>query len=427
MGRDDLGEAVNYGIDFDDQLEYDYLQHLKDMGRSPHAVWVAAPTKATKNKSFDLIPEEALPSEREIDRELLDQDALREGTLDLDPRVREIMEALDDEAYQVDGLGDDYFGTLVDPDGECLDEFDEEEDEDDQYYGSDDASLEANHHADHALGHPGVRRVRFEAEEELMSSFSMSSSSLYRNDGLTLLDDRFDQVMQEYDEDEIGELEPEDVDVRGAQSVQNYDHIFDEFLATKKEVLGRRLVERGASGFNEVDELRESLRDTLIIHEEPEDEDEQLEPIIMPTLGKHHLAEDRWDCESILDTYSNTENHPHIIDDGSRARRLARIQASLESTSKEPIKPIALSHKTGLPLGILKPLSRSSPITDEPAAENLGRARSKNETAEEKRARKASLKDEKRSRRVEKKMNQQAFKQEQKKQQQQHVHATAMA
>ena len=47
--RDNEGEAANYGIYYDD-TEYDYMQHMRDLGSSNEAVFLEAPTKAKKEK-----------------------------------------------------------------------------------------------------------------------------------------------------------------------------------------------------------------------------------------------------------------------------------------------------------------------------------------------------------------------------------------
>ena len=61
--------------------------------------------------------------------------------------------------------------------------------------------------------------------------------------------------------------------------------------------------------------------------EETDDSDEFVEIIV-----KENLKE-KWDCESVLSTYSNLENHPSLIE--------------------ESVNKIKLSKKTHLPLGIL--------------------------------------------------------------------------
>ena len=48
-------------------------------------------------------------------------------------------------------------------------------------------------------------------------------------------------------------------------------------------------------------------------------ESEEEEIITMPISAR--AKADRWDCESIISTYSNVENRPKIIDDRSGSRR----------------------------------------------------------------------------------------------------------
>jgi protein LTV1 len=87
-------------------------------------------------------------------------------------------------------------------------------------------------------------------------------------------------------------------------------------------------------------------------------------------------------------TYTNTENRPRLIQE------------------QKNVKKIALSHKTGLPLGALKPRTRTEEIErgDEEMSETdtviyCGtQTRPKNETAEEKKRRKAETKQQRRVR-----------------------------
>lgn len=140
--RDNEGEAAQYGIYFDD-TKYDYMQHLKDLGQGggdSHFV-DALPTKV-KGKSKPVRLEDAL---REVTLHDAEDDesvapSLVEGSLfsrtskaqekrrleaqqdvpdeiagfqpDMDPRLREVLEALDDDAYVDDKDDEDIFGAL---------------------------------------------------------------------------------------------------------------------------------------------------------------------------------------------------------------------------------------------------------------------------------------------------------------------------
>jgi len=243
-GRSNIGEASLYGVYFDD-TEYDYVQHLRPVGEREdgfESVLVEAPTRRATSKpttdlpiSFRDLPPEALPSASELPRDFESQAAVQSSISGLqpnmDPHLRQTLEALEDDAYVDDDLHDDFFGELV-KDGErdaterSAFEFREDGLPTD---GSDadgvherDGGAEAgwlarfaafkreqqsrkpmdaplsdceSEEAD-AIGQmpefSSGRRRRQEISDA--SGFSMSSASVFRSDGLRDLDDRFDQV-----------------------------------------------------------------------------------------------------------------------------------------------------------------------------------------------------------------------------------------
>ena len=99
------------------------------------------------------------------------------------------------------------------------------------------------------------------------------------------------------------------------------------------------------------------------------------EPETRTTVFVHddEKEEEKWDCESVLTTYSNIYNHPKLI-------------------ATRPSTRIRLSKKTGLPL-----VDNPRPIVDvveEPEDRpNITFERKKDETSEERRARKHAVKD----------------------------------
>lgn len=142
--RANEGEAANHGIYYDD-TEYDYMQHMRDLGSTTegHFVEAQAPSKTKKGKmkledalqNLDLQSEsgvshtssvastaqsmfadDMLPSEFVRPRTYQDQqnvpDAIAGFQPDMDPRLREVLEALDDEAYVDDD--EDIFEALAD-------------------------------------------------------------------------------------------------------------------------------------------------------------------------------------------------------------------------------------------------------------------------------------------------------------------------
>ena len=95
------------------------------------------------------------------------------------------------------------------------------------------------------------------------------------------------------------------------------------------------------------------------------------------------------DCESICSTYSNLLNHPKLI--------TWEFSVLLDCrTARKPVKKIALSKKTGLPIvekGETEQKEEEEEEEEMEPVENLGAKRNKNETAEEKRLRKLKVKE----------------------------------
>jgi len=161
-------------------------------------------------------------------------------------------------------------------------------------------------------------------------------------------------------------------------STSEYNNVFDEFL---KEV-------------NKKQEINaEKEKDTVALRYAyvADSDSEEFEDVVV----KEKRAE--WDCESILSTYSNLENHPSLI--------------------IEPEKRIKLN-KRGFPN--LPQESESESNEEETEKQNTGVARKKIETAEEKKQRKKELKNEKKVKREQKKEMKLIFRNETSKQKTQH-------
>ena len=131
---------------------------------------------------------------------------------------------------------------------------------------------------------------------------------------------------------------------------------------------------------------------------------------------------DRFDCQSILSTYSTLYNHPKLISEKSKKPDLIRI-------SGKTGMPKDVLGRTGLTEGMLKRLDRQNETeevgsgdSDSDGGQTLASRmsalsfRNRHETPEERKARKNAMKEIKRERRVEKKANRAAFKDEQKRQ-----------
>ncbi|KAG2138671.1 Low temperature viability protein-domain-containing protein [Suillus bovinus] len=463
-----VGEASLYGIYFDD-TEYDYMQHLRTAGAEEEGVesiLIEAPATSQKSKgkgkskdpiSLRDLPPEVLPSASEIPRSYESQEAVPSSIAgfqpDMDPHLRQVLEALEDEAFVDDDLEDDFFGELV-ADGQ-RDEGDEFEY---QFCEGGDTSQDTpiEDHED-----PDSWEARFaqfkkvqkdvpppsDSDDELQSEggdtigtlpklpviggkrrrkgtsdasgYSMSSSSMYRTETLMTLDERFDQLMdKEYGSGEGEEVEEENDDLSSElsdeapeliTSREDFEAMMDDFM-DNYELLGRKLkpVLPGDTGTEKLNTLRQAMGQDERIRIISADDDDNEELTDDRLFAGYSAAEkeDTWDCETVLTTYSNLENHPRVI----RAR------------ASKPVPKIVLDPKTGLPTlngDNQAPESRKGRRRLQPVAEDEGSqepsvakqtiSRPRDESKEDKKARKQAVKAERQVRRVEKKATQEQF------------------
>ena len=385
--RDNEGEAAEHGIYFDD-TEYDYMQHIRDLnsgnGDGESFFVEAAPKKkdgkgkskmsledALRNASLAEesqntesrsgvslnLDEDLLPSQNLKRMTYQDQqdvpDALAGFQPDMDPRLREVLEALDDDAYVDDE--EEFFGEIS-KDGEevSLDEFentdfwedgaddagwesDETEKPAREYMsedmppssipngtdtplengaalhklrsmplppGSNDSDVAMEDTLDHGdgdwmkefskfkqdktsskknlgAGFPessvvsgtsmmSGRRKKRKGAMTASTNYSMTSSSLARTEGLTLLDARFDKIEEDYAEDGMDMDDGSASVVTGSSLASSqapplstrsdFDSIMDDFLGGYS-MSGKKRVKKGGyqSGIEQLDELRKGL------------------------------------------------------------------------------------------------------------------------------------------------------------------------
>ena len=363
--RDNEGEAAEHGIYFDD-TEYDYMQHVRDSNAGSgngESYFVEAPTKKQDGKGKGKMSLEDALRETSIQEnqsesgvsqggksQLLDDDLLPSADLrrstyqdqqdvpdalagfqpDMDPRIREVLEALEDEAYVDDE--EELFGEIAKDRKEVsLEEFedaafedagdetgwetDETEKPSKEYKTGDMAPPSVPHSADtvmddgpdHGDGDwmkefskfkqadkaakkaqpqksnaelqssimtgmsmTGGRRKKRKGAMTSSTGYSMTSSSILRTEGQTLLDARFDKIEEDYAEDEM------DMDDGGASIVtgssmassqppslvqrSDFNSIMDDFLGGYS-MSGKKRVKKGGyqSGMEQLDEVRKGL------------------------------------------------------------------------------------------------------------------------------------------------------------------------
>ncbi|KAG6011099.1 hypothetical protein E4U54_008299 [Claviceps lovelessii] len=333
--RANEGEAASHGVYFDD-TEYDYMQHLRDLNSGSGQVVFIEATDKTKGKqkesledalkkldlqqkSGDLFDDEILPSKNltratyQAQQEI--PDAIAGFQPDMDPRLREVLEALEDEAY-VDDEDDEIFKSLT-RDGEEIDEFDFNEDDfydDEEGWQSDDTAKPIKEYKEEA---PDLVKVQedpdvgpsqdwmedfkqFKKEQrsgkaavaaapsqsELQStwttttnggrkkkrkgamtsasSFSMSSSSLVRTEQMNLLDARFDVLEERYNEDDEDDMasvsQVSTISTVDGPLRKDFDNILDDFLGSYTKP-GKRTSKKSKaqSGLEQLEEIRREL------------------------------------------------------------------------------------------------------------------------------------------------------------------------
>lgn len=457
--RKNVGEAANYGIYFDD-TEYDYMQHLRSIGgkdnsrrggqdeeKNEEVIMLEAPAakkekgkaKAVGNedvlefkKEADIVsnkaergpldlPSDVLPSDQMLPR-TFEQDKEEGIRPDMDPHLRQVLEALEDDAFLMrtaKGVSNEATSTPAQAPIEAPEEITENETEDiDDFFGEivkggeleeeeeepewrqlppggeesiwldpsakaarellqlkeegkgvDDLSLESrvalfkkaaeenknkgpalagSRQAPSSVGSKSIfgekgasRRSRHAgAKARLASSFyapsidggatafSMSSSAMERNQGLSKLDEQFarmERIYEQEDDDEEEEEEFEDDDAENeVGGPEDVDAIFDDFLS-RNEIIGNKLRERlgdqATTPIEKVDMIRRELGEMRKIDRKTYDEAEAeglgpkttVEELISRDLAQRANTRQQWDVETIQTTKTNLENHPRTI------------------------------------------------------------------------------------------------------------------
>ncbi|KAL9046781.1 MAG: hypothetical protein Q9214_000478 [Letrouitia sp. 1 TL-2023] len=366
--RNNEGEAAEHGIYFDD-TEYDYMQHLRELGSgfgNGESYFIeAAASRRNGRRQQKMSLEDALreasigdsdrqdndtsvskQQENYFDEDVLPSKDLKRSTYqdqqdvpdilggfqpDMDPRLREALEALEDEAY-VDNE-EDIFRELVENGEEVkLEEFEKQHfagaggedgwETDDtakptnefnqtvKYPHNSSEDVIMGDSADYGDGDwmkefskykktekslaakpgkknldlqssivtgtsmTGSRRKKRKGAMTSSTGYSMTSSSLFRTEGQTLLDARFDKLEELYAEDAMDEMDGGASIVTGSsfasrdsmassqpQSVRSdFDSIMDDFLGGYS-MSGKKRVKKGQyqAGMDQLEEIRNNL------------------------------------------------------------------------------------------------------------------------------------------------------------------------
>ncbi|KAJ1776850.1 Protein ltv1 [Coemansia sp. RSA 2167] len=392
--NDAAGQAALYGIFLDDR-KYDYTQHLRKVG-SGGGIMLEAPAKKDKRSEIAMrsdLPAEALPSTHRMDIRSAPFPTGPQPYMDAD--VRDALEALSGD--DADDLDDDLMAKL---NADELSSNEAEFDDDDDFDPEDVFA-----HVQRMKQHRVMSDDEWSQSDRAPStSQSMTSSTMHRNDKLTLLDEQFDRIEAMY-EDSDSEAERYDSDghyipeydamgnAKPLSTRADFESVLNEFL-NDYELTGKKMqaVVEGGTGAGKLGTYRDGLAGgeesrkavvraaERILDEAAAKTDEQdAAEVAAMFQPKERTA---WDCQSILSTYSTLDNHPATIHE-ARAPR------------------IRVSRKSGFP--VVDAIDENSDEGgDEEPREDKGVARNKTESAEEKRARKRQVQEERRQRREEK-------------------------
>jgi protein LTV1 len=411
---------------------YDYTQHMKEMGQgrfysATGRFDVASGALARKVA----LPEDVLPSGEEQARLL---DAITLTTEAMDGDLREALE--NDAAFEA--LDDDFMAQAAleatDGDAAADDGFD---------YDAHIAKLMAA-----ASGVPKVRGDLTDDEDEDDEELSDLEDEEEddelddeaRAEEQRALDALFEKTLaEEYDDEQLGELEEDDPETRGELALEGalLDEIVADFAQVQQEVLDAegKLGNPLAPAGNRLQQIREECareeeEEADVEGEEAvtpagEDVETQLRRMMERSAYLAPRAQEQWDCETIVSTYSTLDNHPTVLRETDPLKKKKKKKApTVDAGAADGARlgRIELSRKTGMPLGVFE--RRRQPEEDEESEEeededreDRGKARGRGESKEQKRARKAAAKLLKTQRRADKKETKLAFKDELQRQQ----------
>ena len=417
-----VGEAAKYGILLDDR-DYDYTKHLRHVGITPGAVFIQAPGTKKSSESYEKkqtrdffspvesevtgeyleesneeisVPEDVLKANHEAARHQFRTLLQQVGD---NPILREVIEALEDDRYVTEEIDDELVIML-----DNLNFKDNEPEEDiDEFFDDRNSDIEI---LDEDEKFPDF--IPSEALKRQMEKIAAQEAEY----------SEFDEILNEYNEDT-----DENDSFSNNYSVDSYhkneliDIEAEESLDEEAEAVYKYLKEHGRArgttlydkkrpnhlppihiAIAQYNELRRELavNNDMIIQKYAEEDEEETRRQIQ-------------ESEKIISEMVKT------IDDPIEMEKRLNIQTA-KYLMKLSEGPVSSGPKKIIETGT-KQIPEASPQSeavdsdsddsdkdfDETPKENKGAARSVNESAEEKRARKAKIKAEKRDKRLEKK------------------------
>ncbi|TVU46865.1 hypothetical protein EJB05_06437 [Eragrostis curvula] len=370
---------------------YNYLSHLRELRPSAASSFVPSSTARPEPlpldvKAYDASRVRVAPSADELDegkticKVAAKTAPLRKVQRAVDPDVARLLDESDAShaGSEDEGLEEDFVIMANQAEGD--EEVEEEEEE---------------------LGNG----VFSDIEEEEEFEFEDDPKPRVRR----LLDEQFDLLaLEEYgdsdDEDKGGrdgdyEMPSEAIDE--LKLFHNQNVCVDDEYRTPADFVRGKLESTTA---DEVDESANVIRKCAEYAERYLNEPaEEVEVVLVSESSDESEV---WDCETIVSTYSNLDNHPGKIETpGNRRKRLPKVFPGETATTNDIIK---LHGKEKLPVDYLPQRKRIAEkekkvkSAEASSAEKIKKEAQK-ETKEEKKARKAAVKEEKREARKAKK------------------------
>ncbi|XP_002967416.2 protein LTV1 homolog [Selaginella moellendorffii] len=365
---------------------YNYMKHMRSIGAGGGSVFVPTTSETSNVLPADFKAYDA--SKVPVKEAVADESASNTTNLrpirsafvkvgGLDPEVAAVLEESDfsdDDGDESDGLEDDFI--LIANEGV------EEE-----------AKAETSNRKDL----PPVKRFEEEEEEEVRSFAAMAITNERANG---ILDEQFEVLTsKEYDCD-VADFGDDDPRARGQAHISEFTSIFDEFLAENPSFASKP-VQRTVKQ-ERLEEVPAKLELVVQEYEEfgksSESAEEELETVWVAESDDDKKA--KWDCETIVSTLSNLDNHP------SRIGAPVGKRVDFSSIRQAQQQVIRIGGKQKLPLDFVTP--KTSEVSSERKKESephkkTAPLRQKGESKEEHKARKSAVKEERRAARMAKK------------------------
>lgn len=272
------------------------MQHLKD-SREIHNVemdgvdsWIANSNEETSKLNINL-PSKLFGSNVETDVGLLNKAAPISGPrFDLDP---DLVAAMDDDFNFSDPenqLDDNFVAQANFGDGDFEDMDDEE------YEGEEDVSSDFGE-ADDFFDEKSFGGETFRTSKSRFTEYSVSSSVMRRNNGLTDLDDRFEEFFEQYDDDEIGALDQEDIQGNLGEDNLVLKAALEEYgeaMEAKERYNVFLFIYLNINKMHLYRTLKDEMRNPKNIEYDQSDDD------LVDVEVEEEDKGEKWDCETIL-------------------------------------------------------------------------------------------------------------------------------